>query len=57
MMILLCVDLLYRFHRIYDCRKNFAHYTNILSNNGCKKNEKIKYKYFKDTYGKRKRDP
>ena len=23
-MILLCVDLLYRFHKIYDCRKKFT---------------------------------
>ena len=39
----LCI-LLYHFHRIYDCRKNFVRLDQF-------KDDNIVYKYFKDKYG------
>ena len=45
--------LLYCFHRIYACRKNFKDYTNLFSRNNYKKNEKIIYIYFKEKYDRR----
>ena len=45
--------LLYCFHRIYACRKNFIDYTNLFSRNNYKKNEKIIYIYFKEKYDRR----
>ena len=35
--------------------KTLLHYTSLFSPNGYKKNDKIKYKYFKDRYGRRSR--
>ena len=45
--------LLYCFHGIYACRKNFIDYTNLFSRNNYKKNEKIIYIYFKEKYDRR----
>ena len=42
--------LLYCFHRIYACMKNF--FTNLFSPNDYKKNDKMIYKYFKNKYVK-----
>ena len=50
---LLCVILLYCFHRLHAFRKNFSRYTNLFSTNDYEKNDKIIYKYFKDEYGRR----
>ena len=41
--------LLYRFYRIYICLQEKL-YTNLLSPDDYKKNDKIIYKYFKDKY-------
>ena len=38
-------------------RKILLDYSNLFSTNGCKKNDKIIFKYFKDNDGKRKRKP
>ena len=38
---------MYRFHGIYACRKNLD-YSNLLSLNGYKNNDKIIYKYLKE---------
>ena len=37
--------------------KTLSDYTNLFSPNGYKKNDKIKYKYFKDIYDKGKHKP
>ena len=40
---------MYRFPRIYACRKNLS-YTDLFSLNDHKKSDKIIYNYFKDKY-------
>ena len=58
MLILLCADLLYRFHGIYDCnKKNLLYYNNFFSPNEYQYINKIINNYFKDKYDKRKRNP
>ena len=52
MMILLYVDFIVLFHRIYACRKFLLDYTNLFSPNNYKNNDKIIYTYFKAKYVK-----
>ena len=49
---LLCVVLLYRFHKMHACRKNLD-CTSLFSLNDYKNNKKVIYKYFKDKYSRR----
>ena len=47
------VDFIHCLHRIYASRKNLLDYTNLLSPNGYKRNNKITDRDFKDKFFKR----
>ena len=51
---IMCV---YRFHRIYACRKKVVGLHRLFFPNDCKTNDKINYEYFKDKYSKRNLNP